>query len=200
MITEANYKARNLQGFEGDSFMKDRIKTLIDKHKINLVIETGTYLGGTTNQLRQMAKEVLTIEINEAFQMEARETIQDHGNVTMLLGNSPEKLAEVFADKKTLKKRILILLDAHWGNVCPLHQEMAEIAKAGIKPVIVIHDFFVPGKTFGYDSYNGKRFDLAFVQDSLNQIYGVDGFTFFYNDIAEGARRGVIYVEPKIKE
>lgn len=195
-MNQADYEKRNLQGFEGDRYMKAKFSEIINRRKIELVIETGTYLGGTTNQLRQMVKQVVTIEVNPDYHNRAKENIKDHGNVQMFLGDSAQILHDVLADTKIAKQSMLILLDAHWGDVCPLKDELKAIADAGIKPVIVIHDWLVPGTDFGYDSYKGQPFTWEWIEKDIFNIYG-DQFTKYYNTMAEGARRGVLYIEPK---
>jgi hypothetical protein len=38
--------ARNLAGFEGDFYIGEEIKKLVQKFQINTIIEAGTFLGG----------------------------------------------------------------------------------------------------------------------------------------------------------
>ncbi len=193
---QEEYRLRNLSGFEGDNIMRRQFAAIFAKHRINLVIETGTYLGGTANQLRSMVKELITIEVNKEFYEEAKNNIGNHSNVTMLNMDSVKALSDILKTKAK-KKNIFFFLDAHWYESCPLLEELGEIAMAGIKPVIAIHDFFVPGTNFGFDTYKGQRFDWEFVREAIEKIYGVDNFTYFYNQQAEGAQRGILYVEPK---
>ena len=192
-ITSEQYVARNLQGFEGDTFMKSEFERLIAKHKIDLIIETGTFKGGTTNQLRKMVKEVITIEINSEYFAEAKKNISDLTNVIMIHGSSPEVLDTILPAQS--EKNIMLFLDGHWLDNCPLLEELRIIAEHGIKPVIAIHDFYVPGTNFGYDSYNGQRFDFAYIINEVSAIYK-GGFHHHYNLQATGAKRGIIYLEP----
>lgn len=196
-MTDAEYLERNLKGFEGDTFMREKFVEIIKRRKIDLVIETGTYLGGTTNQLRQMAKNVITIEVNKDYFSKAYSNIEDHSNVQMILGDSPEVLNGIFENNFTKEISVLMLLDAHWMDACPLKQELAEIAKADIKPVIVIHDFLVPGTDFGFDSYNGQPFTYEWLKPYIDNIYGEGKYKHYYNKMATGAKRGILYVEPK---
>lgn len=191
-MTPQGYEQRNLLGFEGDSYAKNDFQALIKKHKIKTIIETGTYLGGTTNQLRQMVDSVITIEVNPEYFEKAKGNIKNHDNVIMINDDSINALETVLPN---MKGPLFVFLDAHWGNVCPLLDELQKIADSGLKPIIAIHDFFVPNKTFEYDSYNGKRFDFEFIEEKLANIYGGD-YTHFYNTMATGAQRGIIYIEP----
>ena len=96
-----------------------------------------------------------------------------------------------------------LFLDAHWGDTCPLLGELGSIAKPERdlprKPVIMIHDFQVPGRPdLGFDRFpNGTPFELSAIAGHLDDIYGPGGWDHHYNDKAEGAKRGIIYIEPK---
>ena len=50
---EQAYFERNRKGFEGDSILRDKVKAIVKKHKIDLIIETGTYLGSTTKVMAE---------------------------------------------------------------------------------------------------------------------------------------------------
>ncbi len=109
------------------------------------------------------------------------------------MGNSPTMLENILP---TTRGVVFFYLDAHNPD-CPLLDELSRIAKhCPDRAVIAIHDFVVPGKNFGYDSYNGHDLNFDFIKDALPAIY-LKGFTYHYNDQAEGARRGIIYIEPK---
>lgn len=197
MITaQVDYMERNALGFEGDHFLKAEIEALIKKHSIDLVIETGSFYGHTTKQFAKMVKRVITIEANAEYYREACENLKDFKNVKPFYGES-QKVLPSLLDKRVQKKKVLFFLDAHWQEHCPLNDELAAIAAAGMKPVIVIHDFKVPGHpTLGFDTYNGKALSIGFVYDSLVKIYGPT-FDYHYNVVAAGARRGCVFIEPK---
>lgn len=196
-ISEKEYIERNMLGFEGDYIMKEAIVNLVAKHGIDVIVETGTFRGGTTAQFAKMVSQVVTIEVNQSFYNIARKNLDGIHNVSMFLGDSPVIMSKVLSSPAYVNKKIFFFLDAHWFAACPLLKELEVIADLGFKPVIVIHDFYVPGKDFGYDSYNGQRFDFDFIKEKVERIYGNDGFEFSYNTEAEGAKRGVIYIEPK---
>ena len=61
---EQAYFERNRKGFEGDSILRDKVKAIVKKHKIDLIIETGTYLGSTTKVMAEWVDQVITIESN----------------------------------------------------------------------------------------------------------------------------------------
>lgn len=93
----------------------------------------------------------------------------------------------------------LIFLDAHWYKN-PLLSELHAIATHGIKPVIAIHDFKVPDHPeLGYDVYAKQNitYDFAYIKESIENIYGKDGYEYHYNSEATGDKRGCIFIYPK---
>jgi predicted O-methyltransferase YrrM len=194
-MTQA-YEKRNITGFEGDNIMAERIKRLIKDHSIDLVIEGGTYLGGTTKRLALMCKEVATIEINLEYFTRAEKFLELCHNVTMFFGSTVELLPEILEIHKD--KKILFFSDAHWNEFNPMLAELEIIAHAGIKPVICIHDWKVPGHPeLGFDTYKDIVYELEWIRPSIEKIYGIDGFVKEYNSAAEGAKRGIVYLMPK---
>lgn len=188
------YERRNLEGFEGDTIMHDTIKDLIKRWHIDLVVETGTYLGGTTRKFAQMCKEVVTIEINQAFFMRAQNTLKNIPNVQMILGDSVVELPKVIHQHKG--KGILFWLDDHWYDNIPLLAELEIIAESGISCLIAIHDFKVPDHPeLGFDSYGKVVFDWDYIKEGVEKIYG-DRYEIRYNEKAVGAKRGLIIITP----
>lgn len=198
-MTNQEYLERNEKGFEGDEFLATAFKNIIKDNNITTVIETGTYRGYTTKRLAEMVETVYTIEINDEYFFESGQHLVKLPNVRRALSSSPIYLKTLLNPELSLiKEKLLFFLDAHWGNVCPLLDELQVIADAKIKPVIVIHDFFNPtDPTMGFDAYNGKRFNFDFIKEKVELIYGQD-YSISYNKEAEGARRGVIFIQPKV--
>ena len=212
-----------ISGFGGDIYLKKEIFRLIKKHKVRTVIETGTYLGDTTMELSRLVKKVYTIEINSQFSALAKLRCKSQTNIIYLIGNSPDIFRRILPN---IKKPILFFLDAHWFDYWPIRDEIKAILKhSGSANIIVIHDFYVPGKNFGYDSYiQTKKNDIAsiiicmtdkilrilfpklteiiFHKQKLDLEYIKDlirlinpDFKFHYNSEATGKRRGVVYIE-----
>jgi hypothetical protein len=190
------YEKRNLSGFEGDNIMADRVRRLIKDFKINLVIEFGSYLGGTARRFAMMCKEVATIEINLEYFMRAQKTLELCHNVTQFFGSTVEILPELLEVHKN--KNMLLWIDSHWEANNPLIQELEIIQHSGVKPVIAIHDFKVPGHPeLGFDTYKDIVYEWPWIAKSIEKIYGADGYVKEYNSSAEGAKRGIVYLMPK---
>lgn len=195
-MTAAAYKAQNELGFEGDSFLKEAFKEMIRFNGIRTIIETGSYLGSTTKQLSSMVEKVYTIEINrEYFEITRAKCAEE--NVFPYFGNSSELLPGMLEFAKD-KGPIICWLDAHWGPYNPLLDELKAIKESELKPCIIVHDFKVPDHPeLGFDSYAGQDYEWSWIEESINNIYGKDGYKYYYNSQAEGAKRGVIFIEPK---
>jgi len=195
MPTDTAYIQRNLKGFEGDDYLASHISDIVQDYVIETIIETGTYLGGTTLRFADMVNEVITIEADRKNFLQAQKRLGGKWNVKQYYGKSEDVLPGLLKGE-LIFSNILFFLDAHWGSHCPLKDELKAIANAGIKPVIVIHDFFNPDHPeFGYDTYNGQRLDLEYIEEDISRIY-LDGWEYEYNDVAEGAKRGVITFYP----
>jgi len=185
-----------MEGFSRDQYIKDEVAKLIADYDINLVFETGTYKGNTTRELSSMVKSVHTCEVNESFYNEAKQNLADISNVMMYHGSSPNMIEHfklnVLGDAE---RNILFYLDAHW-NGTPLIDELKTIGKYFKDVVIAIHDFKVPGKDFGYDSYGGQDYTFDWIKEHLDSIYP-NGYGWKYNDKASGSYRGIIYIYPE---
>jgi len=180
--------------FNSDTYIRLEIENLVTVFDIDTIIETGTFMGLTTQCLAEMVKNVLTIEVNESYYNKARANLSGLMNVTQFLGNSGDVLKSL-----NLKEygSVLFYLDAHGhGRGTALKEELRAIAGRCEDPVIVIHDFQVPGKDFGYDCFDNVPLNMDFIQEDITSIYS-SGYTFYYNDRADGEYRGIIYITPK---
>jgi len=182
--------------FNEDTFIQAEFKKLQKKFKLTKAIETGTCYGYTTAFLSTFVKEVRTVEISEQFLNIAKHNRLDAlKNVKTNLGSSSDlmpKLLEGCGDDT------MIFLDAHWGDHCPLKDELNAIADTGIEPVIAIHDFVVPNHPeLGFDSIGGQPFTYEWLKDEIDSIYGEDNYNHYYNSEATAVKRGIIYITPK---
>lgn len=204
------YTQYELKAFNGDYFLLDSVKGLLEKYKFDLAIETGTYLGHTTKVLGDIFQRVISTEINEKFIDDAVKYIGLTKNVTIYCGDSPSILNKILFREKS--SNIFFFLDSHWYAKVPLIPELQAISKSNIKPVILIHDFFVPNKSnmsdpsskdgisFGFDIYNGQAYTFPWVKPHLDNIYGVNNYKYYYNEqvAPNSARRGCLFVEPLV--
>lgn len=180
-----------------DIYLMENFLTLAKKHNCKTFYETGTWHGKTALSVSKHIDNVITVEVNKNFHKIAATTLQGVENVTLILESSPKAMENTLENNQ---KGLIFFLDAHWQENWPLLDELRVIAEKNIKPVIMIHDFFVPDENgnarFGYDTYKGQPLNLSYVQSALENIYGVDGFSYFYSDKVDN-NSGVLYVEPK---
>ena len=180
--------------FNGDIFICNEFINLKEKFKITTAIETGSCVYSTTKWLGLNFKEVFTVEVNEDFAVWGRDKIEGMPHVGAFIQDSVE-----FLKALPPKENAIFFLDAHWGDFCPLLSELEVIAKYK-NPVIAIHDFKVPNEpNLGYDSINGQAFEFEWIKPSLEAIYGVDGYDYYYNSNEKSTeiKRGIIYITPK---
>jgi len=189
--------------FNCDSFMERNIIEFKKAFNIKHAIELGTCLGYSAEWFAKNFDKVDTIEISQEYlNIALNNQLNRLANIEAHLGSSVNILPHVLCDIDK-NETVLIFIDSHFGNNWPILQELRIIKEAGLKPVLVIHDFYIPEHkdVLGYDSFQGVPLSLEFIEDALKEIY--DGnFSVQYNtpEMAEGAKRGVAYVTPTIEE
>lgn len=179
--------------WNGDGYLAAEVLRLKAAHGLTKAIETGTCLGSTTCWLAENFDFVHTIDVNAEWQQIAYTRQLDiAGEVKFYTDDSAKVL-----NMSTIVDGWFAFLDAHWGDRCPLLDELRAFAFIGAKPVLLIHDFQVPGTDFGFDKMpDGRPFSLDLIRDHLDRIYGEDGWKHNYPTKVEGARRGWISIEP----
>src|SRR5581483_8630547 len=88
--------------FNGDRYIGDELRTLIELHGVRSAIETGTWSAHTTRELRTMVSgRVTTIDTTDEHLVAefGPDAVGDlaQQDIAMVLGDSREKLAEVLA-------------------------------------------------------------------------------------------------------
>lgn len=195
--------------FNGDYHACQKFIELRDKYGISIAIETGSCLYGTTKWLAANFKNVMTVEVNPEFAAAGRHRISGFQNVHSFIKDSVsfinEDVADFVSSCRIEDNCCIFFLDAHWEQNCPLLDEIKSIAKLAetpevyVKPpIIVIHDFFTGDTSLGWDEYNGKRFDLYYVQDAIRQVEKAFDCKYIteFNTESAGARRGIAYFIP----
>ncbi len=194
----------NYEAFNGDKFLEKEFRHLIKKFDIKTIIECGTYLGQTTEKLSELVPFVETIEVREDFYLQAESRLCTLPNVTMHLGDSPKVLDNRLSTVKHksptyLRTPYMLFLDSHWSYPTPLKGEFEVIAKHGKPAVICIHDMQNPGDpTMGFDSYKDQEYTFEAIQPLIELVYGKDGYEYYFNKEAEGARRGALFICQKL--
>lgn len=189
------------QGALDDNFVYQEFKNLIDRFNIKKIIETGTYYGWSTMKLAEFGIDVTTIESSKENYNIAIDnfTKTNFSNIRSLLGNSPDILREILTDDDD--DDVILFLDAHWYDYWPIHDELRVCIDKKIKPVIIIHDFFVPDENgnakFGFDKYGEQSLDLEYIKKFLDEIYGKNDYDYYYNSESDNVGQGLIYIYKK---
>lgn len=180
------------QPFNGDTFATKKFLELRDRFGIKTAIELGTCVGGTTRWLSQNFEKVIGVEIMPDYLNIAAERVgYSESDVTLYQGSTVDWLPKILKD---INEPVIMFIDSHWGEFNPLLRELEIIAERGIKPVMVIHDFLVPGhKELGFDTYQNIVYEWKWIESHIEKIYGKD-YVKEYNSKATGAKRGILYV------
>lgn len=188
--------------FNGDYNVNAEFLKLKEKYKVNTIVETGTCLGSSATFFLDNFDRLFTCEISDEFADYSEERLKNHMKkmaydrvFCMERQSSPDFIRSL---KGKVKHNTIFFLDAHWGEHCPLSDELKAIEEIGVRPIIVIHDFKVPMSLLGYDSYNGIDLNYENYYDDIYNIYRYHGgHDYYYNQQAAGAMRGLIYIVPK---
>ena len=162
-----------------DKHLLQAVLELKEKFKISSFYETGTWNGYTAGIASKHFDYVFSVENNMEFYAKAIEVNKLNKNVSLFLRDSVRFLDEHLMPEQT---HTLFFLDAHWGEHWPLLDELAVIARKKIKPVILIHDFYVPDEhgnaRFHFDSYKDVPLNYDYVSQAIEKIYGAGNFAF----------------------
>jgi hypothetical protein len=138
-------------------------------------VETGTFLGDTTEIARNMFEKVYTIEVKEDIYIKARNRFKPYHNVTCYLGDSSLLLGDIC---KTLDKPTCFWLDGHYsaGNTgmgakgVPLYEELDLIMTYCKVPCVILID---DCRLIGTSVTKKTLTDLLFKRKG-NDAYGWD--------------------------
>jgi hypothetical protein len=113
--------------------------------RIDAAVETGTYMGDSTELLAQRCREVITIEGDAALAAAATRRLARWSHVRVLQADSRAVLPDVVG---ALERRALFWLDSHYcgqgsfGSTaqCPVLDELACVVASSLPHVIFVDD------------------------------------------------------------
>lgn len=199
-----------------DKIATQKLKDLVKKHGIKTAFETGTLEGNGTWFFSENIPTVVAAEIMPEYWQRSFDNIRARSprqcwaveqplskyirfpsrEIFLVQGSSPDILREALRCG-CFQRPYLFYLDAHWYDYWPLLDEIRVISEMNIPDsVIIIHDFFVPGKPFGFYYCNGQRLDLEYVKPYLQKVN--PNYTYSYNEECDRpiGNVGILYVEP----
>jgi predicted O-methyltransferase YrrM len=133
-------------------------------------VETGTYLGMTTDFLARTAQErgarVYSCERDDRCFAIARRTAGRLGNVHLHHGDSVGFLTGLLPQLAASVN--FVYLDAHGGGRLPLREELA-LLRGCPNTIVMIDDFHVPADPcFGWDRYDDVEICLSYIADLVD--------------------------------
>lgn len=165
---------------------------------VTILVETGTYDGGTINNALNFFKEIHSIELSKNHYKNAMDRFKYNQNVHLHCGDSSEVISKILPK---IQGKILFWLDGHYseGNTAkgktntPIMGELAAIKKQGINDAVILIDDMrcfrsydnnqqVSTALLGYptvtDLYNALK---QINSDYMFVIYGDIGLAFLPN-------------------
>jgi hypothetical protein len=145
-----------------------------------IFVETGTYEGETTKNVKDRFESIYTIELSPLYAEQARQKFQNQKNIQVIEGDSSTSISSICS---LLEKPTFFWLDGHYsgGNTaqgskdCPLLEEVEHIVTK-CKPacVIAIDDVRLFNKKLGEDWTEITK--EAILQKCLSRIYRLHYF------------------------
>lgn len=180
--------------FNGQARRRELFTALLENAKPVAIVETGSYLGATTEFMARTGIPVYSIEGNSRSYGFARARLWRKRHVTVRHGDSRAELKRLFEGPLSMLgwAPLFFYLDAHWNEELPLAEELNIIFSFCKAAVVMIDDFQVPGDDgYAYDDYGPGKALTAEYTAPLEKAHGL---TILYPSTPSceetGARRG----------
>jgi hypothetical protein len=186
--------------FNGQTGRQRLVLEILDKVRPDVVIETGTFRGITTEWFaNHFAGPIFSCEVDRMYLIQAQHRLGRFGQVNLFHADSREFLRARIAALPA-RSRVLFYLDAHWRDDLPLIEELRIITGGDLRWVAMIDDFKVPfDEGYYYDDYGpGKSLKLdllSFLKDSSTFF-----FPRLHSSEETGAARGACVVAGDLVE
>lgn len=144
---------------------------LVHKTAPKAIVETGTYLGTTTEWLAAFQLPVFTCEAHPENYGFSKARLQATPNVRVVKTDSRNFLTRLLSGPFG-EGTNLFYLDAHWNADLPLAEELEIIFGRSLESVVVIDDFEVPGDPgYAFDDYGaGKALNAAYISEAAERF------------------------------
>ncbi len=164
--------------------------------KPNIAIESGSYLGTTTQYLVSLVSEkTYSIEVNPEFAAIAKARLESDihsGRIEIVDGDSAVEMPRILRGLDSKAQIVFAYLDAHWLEHIPLRDEVQALLEWGGDFVAVVDDFYIPSDLgYGYDQYKNHRVDISHIpsSDKISVWVPEDD-----SSTESGAHRGTAYI------
>jgi len=174
-------------------FSKHRIfSALCAGFSFDAFVETGTYLGKTTEFLARSGKPVYSVESNSNFHQKASSLLEENPSVHLFLDDSPRFLRRLLSEVLPSEELVFFYLDAHWYAPLPLGEEIKEIAALHPRAIVMIDDIRVEGdEGYGYDS-NGETEEISLAY--LSSVLTASNWRVFFPSMPSSLDHNAVHV------
>lgn len=148
----------------GQERRREMVRELARAVEFDLVVETGTYRGTSTEFFRNVfGVPVETVERSPRFHAYSSRRLAFDSQVRVTLGDSRPFLRHLARIQS--HRTVFIYLDAHWEEDLPLREELEIIRSGWQRAAVMIDDFKVPGDSgYRYDDYgSGKALEAEYL-------------------------------------
>jgi hypothetical protein len=159
-----------------------------------LIVETGTFRGGTTSYLAGLSSSpIKTIETDRHFFLFARHVLEPKKNVEVTQLDSVAFLNDMVRKGEATAEPTLFYLDAHWYEYLPLRDELIIVFDNFPQAVVLIDDFEVPlDPGYRFDDYGeGKALNLGYLAPLKKYDFSIF-FPSISSDRETGFKRGSV--------
>jgi hypothetical protein len=183
--------------FNGQCFRQELFLALVRTCRPAAIIETGTYLGSSTEFIAEVSKlPVYSVESSPRAFGFAAMRLRGHRNVRLSLGDSREFLTKFIGGDgvRYAGRPVLFYLDAHWGEDLPLGNELENIFDSISHAITMIDDFQVPYDAgYSYDDYGtGKALTRDYIAPHIAQYRLAEFYPTTPSAHESGSRRGCV--------
>jgi hypothetical protein len=184
--------------FNGQRSRQNLFRSLVERFAPAAIVETGTYLGTTTEFLAATELPIYSVESDPRNYGFASARFWRTRNVHLLYGDSRTALQMMFDGPLhwARNRSVFVYLDAHWGHDLPLAEELSIVFGACPNAIVMVDDFQVPfDKGYGFDDYGPCR---TLTAELIEPIVAAHSLQVLYPSIPSveetGARRGCVVI------
>jgi hypothetical protein len=114
-------------------------------YKLEILVETGTYLGDMIWAQKDYFRKIYSIELSEQLFIKAKKRFKNKSQVKLIQGDSSEKINQILNE---IQSPALLWLDGHYsggitakGNkACPIYAELNQIFNSPFSHLVLIDD------------------------------------------------------------
>jgi hypothetical protein len=114
-------------------------------YKINIMVETGTYKGDMVYAMKDIFKQIFSIELGFDLWKSASKRFRNDNHITILQGDSGKVLVDLVPK---ITDRAIFWLDGHYSagitsmgeKECPIFEELSSILSSEINHILLIDD------------------------------------------------------------